>query len=112
MRPPTARIAWPRRSPASAALAAIIITAPTLVGCDERLSGKYDEVEGWGSLEFKGHRVYVTTPVVGSTSAAEYQMDGNTVTIREHGASQVLMRSPDGALSDGAGLRYVKRSPS
>src|SRR6187431_295658 len=78
----------------------------TLSGCDRGMSGKYDEVNGTGSLEFTGEKVYVTT-FMGTTFVADYEVDGDHVIIKTAGGSQVYTRKGD--TLDGGLEKYVKK---
>jgi hypothetical protein len=78
-------------------------------GCDEALFGRYDEVNGWGRLEFHGQTVHVTVAIVGSTFAAEYEVRGHEVIVNESVGHQVLHIQQDGSLRDGMGLRFVRQ---
>jgi len=88
-----------------------------LAGCDEVMSGHYDEANGWGGMEFRGKTVYVTVAIVGSTFAATYDVQGNHVIVDGGGGGgaaggagvQSFRIEPDGSLRDANGLRFVRR---
>ena len=80
-----------------------------LVGCEERLSGQYVEVNGWGRMEFHEQTVYVTVAIVGSTFAATYDVEGDDVIIDGAAGSQLFHIQSDGDLHDGKGLRFVRQ---
>lgn len=86
--------------------AAALIVGIVSTGRGGGLSGRYDEAGGMGTLEFKGRRVYVTT-VLGTTFAAEYELDGRRIILKGPGGSQVLTREGD-TLQGGMNLLYVK----
>ena len=88
---------------------AIVIAACMLSGCDKALSGRYEEVDGAGALEFRGDRVFVTLAVVGTTFASSYEVIGSQIVIEGVGPRQVYALKSDGSIEAGAGLRFVKR---
>jgi hypothetical protein len=90
-----------------AALAAVLVFSMGPAGCGKELSGRYDEIDGTGSLEFKGRRVYMTT-MLNTVLVADYEIDGQRVIIRGSGGSQVYTRDGD-TIDAGMGIRYVKK---
>lgn len=80
-----------------------------LTGCDKPLTGKYEEVDGAGALEFRDNRVFITLAIVGTTFAADYEMQGNQIIISGAGPAQVYALNADGSIEAGAGLRFVKQ---
>lgn len=89
-----------------ATVASLLIVGASLAGRGGGLSGEYREVSGMGALEFKGRRVYVTT-VLGTTFAAEYELDGRRLILKGAGGSQVLTREGDSLLG-GLNMTYVR----
>lgn len=93
-----------------AAVAAVLLTVLlTMSGCGDRLSGRYDELDGWGSLEFEGDRVYITLAVIQTTTAADYEIDGGKVIVKSPGALQVYNINSDGTLEGGLGMKFIRR---
>lgn len=90
---------------------ALVALGLLLGGCDDRISGQYDEVDGLGSLEFRGDRVYVTMAIVGTTIAADYNVEGDQVIIDGLGlsGSQSLHIRDARTLDGEMGLTFVKR---
>ena len=104
MRAITTRIAsYLRIASIGGALAASAI----LAGCDDNLSGTFDQVDGAGRLEFHGSKVYVTS-ILGTTFVTNYEVDGNHIIIKGAGGAQVYTHTGD-TLDAGAGIRFVKR---
>ena len=79
----------------------------SVAGCDGGVAGTYDEVDGAGSLEFKGSRVYVTS-VLGTTFVTDFEVDGDRIIIKGAGGSQVYSRKGD-TLDGGMGMKFVKK---
>lgn len=90
-----------------AAVTAIFAIWLGMAGCGKQMSGRYQQVDGAGSLEFKGRRVYVTT-VLNTVLVADYELDGDRVIIRGSGGSQVYMCNGD-TIDAGMGIQYVKQ---
>jgi hypothetical protein len=84
-----------------------LLAALFLGACDAGLSGRYEEVQGLGSLDFQEDgTVYVS--VLGATFAGEYEVEGERVVIQGPQGSQVFTWN-DGRLEGGHGLAYVRK---
>jgi len=102
---PARRFSWTRAVLALALAVAIIATA-ALIQSGPGMRGKYAGADGRSAMEFRGHRVYITT-VLGTTFVANYEVDGNHVIIKGAGGAQVYTRAGD-TLDGGVGIKFVK----
>ena len=92
--------------PLRAGLAAIVMLGCfTLAGCS-KMSGKYQDSTGVMSVEFKDGKAYLTT--MGTTQEADFDVDGNNVTIKGPTGNLVLTKNSDGTLSGPLGVSLKK----
>lgn len=107
--PPGPRSKRPRALPLIVGIStfvAIVIVAAIYLSRGPTLSGTYNALEGPGSMEFRGSKVYITT-VLGTTFVSSYELDGDHVVIKGAGGAQVFTRRGP-TLDGGMGMKFVK----
>ena len=90
----------------SACLAALLMAAVSLRGCD-RMSGTYEAKDG-GRIEFTGSNAYITI-YPAPTMPAEYSLDGDKVILTVSGEPMVLTRKGDRLEGGPFGMTFIKQ---
>jgi hypothetical protein len=86
----------------------ILIALVTLImtGCTPKLDGKYENANGIMSVEFQSGKAYVGT-ILGQVEA-QYEVNGDKVTLKYQGENVVLTRNSDGSLEGPMGKMTKK----
>jgi hypothetical protein len=75
-------------------------------GCN-RISGKYQDTNGMMAIEFKSGKAYMTT--MGITTEADYDVDGDKVTLHSPNGNLVLTKQSDGSLAGPLDEKLIKQ---
>jgi hypothetical protein len=97
---------WSWRWRGALYLAAIVLIGFAVFGRGARISGTYESVDGYLTIEFRGSRASMMMPT--GTAEAEYAVEGSRVIVRSAGGSIILTRNADGSF-DGPMGRMIKQ---
>lgn len=85
----------------------VLVAVLLLAGCDP-MSGVYTDDEGAASIEFKGKKAFIGTPL--GKFECEYVVDGDNVTLKNfNGSNLVMTKKSDGSLDGGLLFGTLKK---